>query len=72
MHQYRRDADLAVVLKAHPGLLGVGIDEDTAIHMRGNEFEVMGPRCVLIHDRANPVQTLRAGDKFNMRKRKPV
>ena len=67
-----RDTDLAEVLKVHPRLLGVGIDENTAILVQGNEFEVVGPGRVLIHDRANPVQTLRAGDRFDMRKRTPM
>ena len=34
----------------HPKLLGIGIDEATAIHVQGNEFEVVGPGHVLIHN----------------------
>lgn len=72
VHQYQRDADLAVVLNAHPGLLGVGIDEDTAIHVRGNEFEVLGSSRVLIHDGTRPVRTLTRGDAFDMYRRVAV
>ena len=67
-----RDADLVDVLNVHPQLLGIGIDEVTAIHVHGDEFEVIGPGRVLIRDGATPVQTLSAGDKFDMRKRTPV
>src|SRR5947209_8313485 len=32
-----REGDLAPVIKAHPGLLGIGIDESTAIVVHGDE-----------------------------------
>ena len=70
--QYNRDADLEEVLKVQPGLLGVGIDAETAIHVRGNEFEVLGSGRVLIHDGNNPIQTLTRGDAFEMQRRAPV
>ena len=72
VHQFKRDEDLVEVLKEHPELLGVGIDEDTAIHVQGNEFEVVGPRRVLIHDRRLPIQTLTRGDRFDMYSRTPA
>lgn len=61
--------DLAEVLKVHPGLLGIGIDEDTAIHVQGKEFTVLGPGRVLIHNRQEPVQTLTRGATFDLQKR---
>ena len=38
----------------HPELLGIGIDEATAIHVQGNELEVVGPGRVLIHNGESP------------------
>ena len=42
--------DLKEVLIKHPELLGVGIDNDTCIHVRGNEFTVVGNSYVSIFD----------------------
>ena len=43
-HLLRRNRhfDLVEVIEAHPELLGIGLDEDTAIVVRGNTFEVIG------------------------------
>ena len=48
----RREADLAQVVAAHPDVLGIGIDEGTAILVRGNGFVVVGPSIVAITDGA--------------------
>ena len=69
VQQYNRDQDLAEVLKMHPELLGVGIDADTAIHVQGNVFTVLGSDRVLIHDRSVPIQKLSKGLTFDMQKR---
>ncbi|MGH9796492.1 MAG: cyanophycinase [Candidatus Acidiferrales bacterium] len=45
-----RQFDLAPIVRAHPELLGIGIDEDTAIVISGDEFEVIGQSYVIIHD----------------------
>lgn len=45
-----RQFDLVEIIEAKPELLGIGIDEDTAIVVRGDSFEVMGQGYVLIHD----------------------
>ena len=45
-----RQFDLLEVVRARPGLLGIGIDEDTAIVVRGDEFEVIGRSYVAIYD----------------------
>ncbi len=45
-----RQFDLIEVIKAHPGLLGIGLDENTAIIVRKNIFEVMGASFVAIYD----------------------
>ena len=46
----KRENDLAEVVTAHPELLGIGIDEGTAIVVQGDRFEVIGPSKVVIHD----------------------
>ena len=45
-----RQFDLKKVLEKHPELLGIGIDENTGIIVKGNEFEVIGKSYVAIHD----------------------
>ena len=62
-HVLRRNRhfDLLEVLAAHPGLLGIGLDEDTAILVRGDRFEVLGSSYVLIYD---PGTTTTAGGGF--------
>lgn len=45
-----RQFDLISVIEAHPELLGIGIDEGTAVVVQGNTFEVIGPSYVAIYD----------------------
>jgi len=45
-----RQFDLVDVIKAHPNLLGIGIDESTAIVVQKNTFEVIGNSYVAIYD----------------------
>jgi cyanophycinase len=46
----KRENDLLQVIDAHPEILGIGLDEGTAIIVRGDQFEVMGPSKVAIYD----------------------
>jgi cyanophycinase len=46
-----RQFDMLELLEAHPDLLGIGLDEDTAIVVRGDQFEVIGASYALIYDR---------------------
>jgi cyanophycinase len=48
--QRNRHFDLIEVIEAHPHLLGIGIDEDTAIIVRGDAFIVVGSGYVAIYD----------------------
>lgn len=41
---------LALAVLEHPNLVGIGIDEETAVFVRGNEFEVMGNGNVTVVD----------------------
>jgi len=45
-----RQFDLLEILKAHPDILGIGLDENTAIVVHNNEFEVIGKSYVAIYD----------------------
>ncbi len=82
-----RQHDLVEVIEAHPGLLGIGLDENTAIVVSGNEFEVIGESFVAIYDynlwNGNEEEgtalsnggrffLLRAGDRYNVQKREVI
>jgi len=45
-----RQDDLEAVVAKHPDVLGIGLDESTAIVVRGQQFEVTGASKVAIHD----------------------
>ena len=45
-----RENDLVPVIDLHPGLLGIGIDEATAIVVQGDRFQVIGESKVGIYD----------------------
>ena len=45
-----RQFDMFEILKNRPELLGIGIDENTAIVVDGNQFEVIGESYVLVYD----------------------
>jgi cyanophycinase len=45
-----RQFDMYEILREKPGLLGIGIDENTAAIVRGDTLEVIGASYVLIYD----------------------
>jgi cyanophycinase len=45
-----RQFDMLNILEKRPELLGIGIDEGTAIIVQGNEFEVIGKSYVVVFD----------------------
>lgn len=65
-----READLAKVIALYPGLLGIGIDEGTAILVLGNQFTVIGPSVVAVTDGAlhdgRLYYLLREGARFDL------
>jgi cyanophycinase len=71
-----RQFDLIKVVEAHPDLLGIGLDENTAIVVRGDTFEVMGASYALIYDDHATVGDggkfyfLAPGDRFDLATRK--
>ncbi len=70
-----RQFDLVDVIRARPELLGIGIDENTAIVVRGDEFEVVGDSYVLIYDHTRRLDSggefyfLAPGDRYNLKTR---
>jgi cyanophycinase len=83
-----RQFDMFEILNKHPKLLGISIDENTAILVSGNEFEVLGQSYVMVYDGTHWDQTkgefvkneahqerfhvLRKGGKYNMKERKVI
>lgn len=73
-HLLRRNRhfDLIEVIEAHPDLLGIGIDENTAIVVQGDRFDVMGQGYVAIYDHGAMTSSgglfyfLAPGDRFDL------
>ncbi|MEE8134111.1 MAG: cyanophycinase [Gemmatimonadales bacterium] len=67
-----RQFDLLEIIAAHPDLLGIGIDENTAIVVNGDEFVVMGQGYVAIYDHNRQIDSggmfyfLAPGEYFNL------
>ncbi len=67
-----RQFDLIEVIRAKPELLGIGIDENTAIVVQGDRFEVVGESYTVIYDANATLDSgglfyfLAPGDRFNM------
>ena len=67
-----RQFDLIEVIRAKPELLGIGIDENTAIVVRGDRFEVVGQSYAVIYDANATLDSgglfyfLAPGDRYDM------
>lgn len=67
-----RQFDMVEVIEAHPELLGIGLDEDTAIVVQGDRFQVIGRSYALIYDNQSTTGPdgkfyfLAPGDRFNL------
>jgi len=67
-----RQFDLIEVVEARPELLGIGIDENTAIVVNGDQFDVMGQGYVAIYDHERQIDTggqfylLAPGDRYDL------
>ena len=78
-HQLRRNRqfDLIEIVKARPELLGIGLDENTGILVRGDSFQVIGQSYVAIYDHARLLANdgrfyfLGPGDTFDLKDRIP-
>jgi cyanophycinase len=65
-----RENDLVPVMKMHPELLGIGLDESTSITVHGNTLTCNGPRRAAIWDGKDHdgkgYYYLHAGDSLNL------
>ncbi|MCA9081561.1 MAG: cyanophycinase, partial [Planctomycetaceae bacterium] len=77
-----RQFDMLEIVEKRPELLGIGIDENTAMVVQGDQFEVIGSSYVAIYDpegnaiaeqdRAKkPFFFLAPGDHFDLLERRP-
>jgi cyanophycinase len=71
-----RQFDMLEVIDKHPQLLGIGLDESTAIVVQGDDFDVIGRSYVVVYSN-KPVAGangrfyfMGAGDRFDMKTRK--
>ncbi len=81
-----RQFDMFEVLRAHPGLLGISIDENTAAIVRGDTLQVLGASYILVYDGTfwsregsdlkrlpeseSRFYMIRQGDRYDLRMRK--
>jgi cyanophycinase len=74
-----RERDMLAVIRKRPELLGIGLDESTAIVVEGGRFRVIGPSKVAIYDsgfrpgeKGFPYYFLSAGDIFDLAARSVI
>ena len=83
-----RQFDMFDILNKRPELLGIGIDERTAIIVEGENFRVIGDSFVIVYDRSFlsregsdlknlPEENqlfyfLRHGDRYDLKKRRMI
>lgn len=83
-----RHFDLFEILEYHPDLLGIGLDENTGIVVKANEFEVIGNSFVALYDGtrysrerdtiyqlakdSKEFYLLRKGDKYDLKNRSVI
>jgi cyanophycinase len=70
--QRDRRGDMELLKREYPQLVGIGIDESTALLVEGETARVLGPGACFVFDRfegeaTEPVE-LRAGDSYDLRK----
>ncbi len=75
----KRENDMLPVIRKHPHLLGIGIDESTALFVCGNSAEVIGKSKVLFYDIALEgtvgekfYTTLAPGECFDLKSRRKL
>ncbi len=70
-----RTSDMSLLMDRYPRLLGIGIDEGTALYVHGTTMEVMGRSNVLVYDRTHAnkdgrdYQVLTPGSRYDLRRR---
>lgn len=66
-----REGDLDAVVTKHPDVLGIGLDQSTAIEVTRDRFKVLGVGHVFIHDgteqpNGGHYYLMQAGDEFDL------
>ncbi len=64
--QRKRFADMEAFCKAHPGYVGVGIDEATALVATPKGAEALGPGKVHVYLPGKPVKAYTSGERFEL------
>ncbi len=70
--QRNRFADMAQLKRAHPHLIGLGVDDGMALIIKGQALEVVGHNQVIVYDRREPdaaekeFRFLYNGDKYDL------
>ena len=73
-----RQFDLIEIIEAKPDLLGIGLDENTGIVVRGDSFHVIGESYVAVYDHGRMMANggrfyfLSPGDTYDLAKRTPM
>src|SRR5262245_26630478 len=63
---------MAQLKRTHPHLIGLGVDEGTALVVKGRTFEIVGQNQVVVYDRREGAQAekefrfLYSGDKYDL------
>lgn len=77
--QRKRFPDMTQLMNTFPQLLGIGIDESTAIVVRGSTAEVVGKNATHFYDRRKSTQagnpdyeTIASGGKYDLKLRKAI
>jgi cyanophycinase len=75
--QRNRFSDMAELKQSYPQLVGLGLDEGTAVVVKGHELEVLGRHRVCVFDRRidpvagdRPFDVLQAGDRYDLNQRR--
>jgi cyanophycinase len=66
----RREKDLVAVVEAHPKLLGIGIDEGTAVVVERHRMRVAGRGKVAIYEAGKKYFFLKPGDEYDLKRRR--
>jgi cyanophycinase len=70
--QRNRSADMASLKRQYPHLIGLGIDEETALVIKDNTIDVVGKHRVVIYDHEDPddaderFEFLFGGDRYDL------
>lgn len=83
-----RQFDMFEVINAHPGLLGISIDENTAAIVKGDTLEVLGASYILVYDgtfwsregsdlktipaKESRFYMIRQGDRYDLKQRRVI